>query len=122
MEVTCLNLVLIRIWKKYYNNDNRRLSTHLLTYILTLIIKELKISVEQGRVVTTLNIIFSVVCGAERSSLWQLSLGLESHLWPVLIQYLFYAIAMGIWYHDHQETLWLWKLAASESWFKDLRL
>ena len=43
--------------KKYYNNDNRRLYTNILTYILTLIIKELKISVEQGRVVTTLNII-----------------------------------------------------------------
>ena len=48
---------------KLNNNDKRRS----LTYFLTLIIKELKISVEQGRVattsnlITTLNILFSVV-------------------------------------------------------------
>ena len=35
------------------NNDKRRIPT----YLLTLIIKELNISVEQGRVVTTLNIV-----------------------------------------------------------------
>ena len=38
---------------KINNNDKRRI----LTYLLTLIIKELKTSVEQGRVVTTFNII-----------------------------------------------------------------
>jgi hypothetical protein len=50
---------------KKNDNDKRRkevvvgkLPEHL---CLTLIIKELKISVEQDRVVTTLNIIFSVV-------------------------------------------------------------
>ena len=37
--------------------DKRRIPTYLLAYLLTLIVKELKISVEQGRVVTTLNII-----------------------------------------------------------------
>ena len=36
--------------EKYHNKGNKRLPTHLLAYILTLIIKELKISVEQGRV------------------------------------------------------------------------
>ena len=35
----------------------RRIPTHLLAYLLTLIVKDLKISVEQGRVVTTLNAI-----------------------------------------------------------------
>ena len=44
--------------KKIKNqNDKRRIPTYLLAYLLTLIVKELKISVEQGRVVTTLNII-----------------------------------------------------------------
>jgi hypothetical protein len=38
---------------KINNNDKRKIPT----YLLTLIIKELKIIVEQGRVVTTLNII-----------------------------------------------------------------
>ena len=37
------------------NNDKRRIPSHLLTYLLTLVVKELKISVEQDRVVTTLN-------------------------------------------------------------------
>ena len=51
------------IMAKKYNNDKKRI----LTYLLTLIVKELKISVEQSRMVTTLNIIntqniiFSVV-------------------------------------------------------------
>ena len=64
MEVTCTNLVLVRVWKKI-NNDRRRkevpvgkVAAHL---CLILIIKELKISVEHDRVVTTLNIIISVV-------------------------------------------------------------
>ena len=54
MEVTCTNVVLVRIWK-IINNDKRRkevgigkLAVHL---CLTLIIKEMKISVEQDRVV-----------------------------------------------------------------------
>ena len=60
MEVTCTNLVLVRIWKKIKNDKRRKevtigkVAAHL---CLTLIIKELKISVEQGRVVTSLNII-----------------------------------------------------------------
>ena len=37
-------------------NDKRRIPAYLLTCFLTLIIKMLKINVEQGRVVTTLNI------------------------------------------------------------------
>ena len=38
------------------NNDKRRFPTYLLANLLTLIIKELKISVEQCIVVTTLNL------------------------------------------------------------------
>jgi hypothetical protein len=52
--------VLVRVWKKI-NNEKRikevavgKVPAHL---CLTLIIKELKLSVEQDRVVTTLNII-----------------------------------------------------------------
>ena len=52
-----LNLVLERYWRKINNNDKRRLPSHLLAYLLTLIVKELKISVEQDRAVTTLNVI-----------------------------------------------------------------
>ena len=42
---------------KKNNNIKRRVSTYLLAYLLTLIVKKLKISVEQGKVVTTSNII-----------------------------------------------------------------
>jgi hypothetical protein len=38
---------------KINNNDKRRLPPYLLAYHLTLIVKKLKISVEQSRVVTT---------------------------------------------------------------------
>ena len=61
MEVTCTNLVLVRIWKKKIKNDKRRkevtigkVAAHL---CLTPTIKELKISVEQDRVVKPLYII-----------------------------------------------------------------
>ena len=40
----------------FFNNDKGRIPTYLLACILTLIVKELKISVEQGRLVTILNI------------------------------------------------------------------
>ena len=50
-KVTCLSLVLIRMWNK--NKDKRRISA----YLLILIIKKLKISIEHGKVVTTLVII-----------------------------------------------------------------
>ena len=40
--------------KKRTTMIKRRISPHLLAYLLPLIVKELKISVEQGRVVTTL--------------------------------------------------------------------
>ena len=43
--------------EKKNNNDKRRIPTYLLANLLTLIIKELKISVEHGRVLTTSNII-----------------------------------------------------------------
>ena len=43
--------------KRKINDDKRRIPTYLLAYLLTLFVKELKIIVEQGRVVTTLNII-----------------------------------------------------------------
>ena len=43
--------------KRIMFNDKRKIPTH----ILTLVVKNLKISVEQGRVVTTINIIFCVV-------------------------------------------------------------
>jgi hypothetical protein len=64
VEVTCTDLVLVRIQKKINNDRMRRevavgkVTAHL---CLTLIIKELKFSVEHDRVVTTLNIIFSAV-------------------------------------------------------------
>ena len=43
--------------KKNTNNDKRIFPAYLLAYSLTLIVKNLKISVEKCRVVTTLNII-----------------------------------------------------------------
>ena len=43
--------------KEKNNNDKRRIPTYLLAYLLALIVKELRISVEQGRVVRTFNII-----------------------------------------------------------------
>jgi hypothetical protein len=48
MEVTCLNLVLVRIWNKGYNKGggNRKVAAHLW---LILIVVDVKISVEQGR-------------------------------------------------------------------------
>jgi hypothetical protein len=57
VEVTCTNLVLVRIWK--INDIIKevavgKVAAHL---CLTLIVKGLKISVEQDRVVTTLNVI-----------------------------------------------------------------
>ena len=42
---------------KKNNDDKRRIPTYLLAYLLTLVANKLKISVEKGRVVTTLNII-----------------------------------------------------------------
>ena len=42
---------------KINNNDKRRILVYHLVYLLTLIVKKLKISNEQGRVVTTLNIV-----------------------------------------------------------------
>ena len=41
----------------YINNDRRSIPTYLLAYILTPIVKEIENGVEQGREVTTLNII-----------------------------------------------------------------
>jgi hypothetical protein len=52
-----LNLVLVRIWPKKSNNGKRRIQAYLLVDLLILIVKELKISVEQSRMITTLNII-----------------------------------------------------------------
>jgi len=43
--------------KKKENNDKRRIPTYLLALYLTLIVKKLKISIQKGRVVTTLNVI-----------------------------------------------------------------
>ena len=43
--------------KKKEKNNEKIISTYLLAYLLTLIDKELKISVEHGRLMTTLNII-----------------------------------------------------------------
>jgi hypothetical protein len=61
---------------KKINNDKRRkevivgkVAVHI---CLTLIIKELKISVEHDKVVTTLNIIFSVVSGGNGARLCRL--------------------------------------------------
>ena len=60
VEVTCTNLMLVRIWKEFNNYKRRRdmvvgkMVAHL---CLTLITKELKFSVEHDRMVTTLNTI-----------------------------------------------------------------
>jgi len=48
-----LNLVLVRIGGKK-NNGKRRIPAYLLTLCLTLFVKELKISVEQGKVITSI--------------------------------------------------------------------
>jgi hypothetical protein len=55
VEFTCLNLVLVWIYEKK-NYDRRRIPTYLLANLPTLIIKELRISVEQGTMVATLNL------------------------------------------------------------------
>jgi len=47
---------IIKDMKKNNNNDKRRTLTYFLTLCLILIVKELKISVEHSRVVTTFNI------------------------------------------------------------------
>ena len=51
-----MNLVLVRIWKNIYN-DKKRIPASLLAFILALIVKRLKISVEKDRVITHLNLI-----------------------------------------------------------------
>jgi len=43
--------------RKKNDNVKRRISSYHLALSLTLIVKDLKISVEQGRVVTTLNLV-----------------------------------------------------------------
>ena len=54
MEVTCLNLVLVRICNRKKENKTKQKTMtkkfleYLLTYLLTQIVKEMKISVEQG--------------------------------------------------------------------------
>ena len=52
-----MNLVLVKIWEKNPNSDNMRIPTYILAYLLTLIVKELKISAEKGRAITTFDII-----------------------------------------------------------------
>ena len=47
--------------KRKNNNNKRRIPTYLLANLLTLIVNKLKISVEQGRVVTTLNNILFIL-------------------------------------------------------------
>ena len=95
MEVTCLNLVLVRIWKNIYNKGggNREVAAHL---CLTLIVKELKISVEHGRVVTTLdimktpNIIFSEVVGSFCSLPCMLELSEKSmYIWNIKLGWMY---------------------------------
>ena len=44
-------------YMKKKKNDKRRIPTYLLAYLLTLIVNKLRINVEQGRVLGTLNII-----------------------------------------------------------------
>ena len=59
MEVTGLNLLLVKIWKKEKkkkSNDKRRMPTFLLAYLSALIVKKLKINTKQGRMVTILTI------------------------------------------------------------------
>ena len=59
MEVTLSKFSVDKDMRKYEmnNNDGRRSAARLLAYFRTLVVEELRISVEQGRVVTTLNII-----------------------------------------------------------------
>jgi len=54
-----LNFMLVRIWGKK-NNDGRRILAYLLAICPILIVKKLKINVEQDRVVKILNIIKSL--------------------------------------------------------------
>ena len=67
MEVTCLNLVLVRILNPCFTRRGVAVGKVVAHLCLTLIVKELKISVDQCRVVTilkykqTLNIIFRLV-------------------------------------------------------------
>ena len=50
-------MFLFKFSKNMDKNDKRRIPTYLLVNILTLIIKYFKSNVEQGTVVTTLNVI-----------------------------------------------------------------
>jgi len=52
-----LNLVLVRIWKICFTSRKVAIGKVAACLCLILIVKELKISVEQGRVVIALNII-----------------------------------------------------------------
>ena len=67
--------------KIHDNNDQKRIPTHLPAYPLTLIVKDLKISIEQGRMVRTINIKFSVVflvSGVNEGVTSHVFVGLES--------------------------------------------
>jgi hypothetical protein len=55
-ELHVFSLVVVGLWKEN-NIDKRRIPTYLLENLLTLNIKYLKISIEQGTMVTTLDII-----------------------------------------------------------------
>ena len=56
MKITCLNLMLVNYMKKKLNNGGGSKEGSG-TFMSNTIVKELKISDELGRVVTTLNII-----------------------------------------------------------------
>ena len=56
VEVTCLSLVLVKIWKQNLRMIKWRIPAYLLACPLTLIVKALKISVDQGWVLTSINI------------------------------------------------------------------
>ena len=57
MKLTCLNLVLVRIWEKKDIIREVAIGKVAARLFLTLIVKKLEISVEHGRVVATINVI-----------------------------------------------------------------
>ena len=71
--------------KKIREVTVRKVTTHL---CLTVIVKKLKISVEQGRVITTLNILFSVVSLLASPPIYQTMLTWHVNLYNIQIKIL----------------------------------
>ena len=54
LESYIFEFIVNKEYEKNNYNDDQKIPTHLLAYILTLIVKELRINVEQGRLAITL--------------------------------------------------------------------